>query len=337
MPYSFSGNATQAADITILDTDGNLLKRQNVSQGNYTIDGIMVASGIVFAIVEDQPLKGYGLVNFEPYGLVATGGTITTTVSGGNTYAIHTFTSSATFEVSANTDNRTIDYLIIGGGGGGANTGAGGGAGGYIYATNSGISPGSYSITVGTGGLGGQGTADGGDKGGNSVFNNITAEGGGGGWSHGSTSAQSGGCGAGGAIKTSGSPTIGGVGTQGYNGGDGFVQASWQGGSGGGGGAGQAGSAGSNSSGSGKGGNGLSNDITGVATYYAGGGAGGEVHGSYVSAGGLGGGGAAVMNGAGNNGTNGLGGGGAGGAFSGSYHDGGNGGSGVVIIRYRII
>lgn len=256
----------------------------------------------------------------------ATGGTIT--YSGYE--KIHTFTSSGTF--TANT-NMNVKTLLVAGGGGGANTGSGGGGGGYVYNTKFGVSGQSYSIIVGGGGSGGVATGASGVNGGNSVFSSLTAIGGGGGMSHGNSAGQNGGSGGGGPIKTAAPAATGGIGSQGYNGGVGFVQASWQGNSGGGGGAGGTGVAGGNSAGTGNGGPGLVNSISGSTVYYAGGGGGGEVSGSFVGAGGIGGGGSAVLNAAGGHGTANTGGGGAGGSYTGSYFAGGNGGSGIVIIR----
>jgi hypothetical protein len=296
----------------------------------YTINNISTTSGTVIAVSNEGEIAGYHTMNFITSSEIdATGGMITTITN----YRIHTFFNSGTLQVNTNDFNKLIDSLVIAGGGGGANTGAGGGAGGYVYTTGSTIGVGGYPVVVGTGGLGGVATAAPGAKGNNSTFNGITSEGGGGGWTHGSASAESGGCGAGGAIKTSGSSTPGGVGRQGYNGGAGYVNSGWSGGSGGGGGAGQAGEAGTFSGG--KGGDGLSNSITGTPVTYAGGGGGGEVNGTADSAyGGAGGGGRANTNNVGTNGTNGLGGGGGGGSYNGTYFKGGNGGSGVVNIRY---
>ena len=296
----------------------------------YNISNLTLASGTIIAMSNSGEVVGYNKMNFVPsLNLEATGGNITYF---GN-YKIHTFTSNGTFIISSNDYNKSIDSLVIAGGGGGGSTGAGAGAGGYVYTTSGTISANSYPVVVGTGGLGGATGGYGGAKGNNSTFNGTTAEGGGGGWSHGSTSAESGGCGAGGAIKTSGSATPGGIGRQGYNGGAGYINSGWYGGCGGGGGAGQAGEAGTYNSG--KGGDGLANSITGTSITYAGGGGGGEVHGNAGSAfGGAGGGGRANSDNVGSNGTNGLGGGGGGGSYNGTYFKGGDGGSGIVIIRY---
>ena len=66
----------------------------------------------------------------------ATGGTETTYSSGGKNYKSHTFTSTATLNV---TTGGTIDYLVVGGGAGGSQgnagnggNGGGGGAGGVV-------------------------------------------------------------------------------------------------------------------------------------------------------------------------------------------------------------
>jgi hypothetical protein len=153
--------------------------------------------------------------------ITATGGTISTS---GN-YKIHTFTSDATFCVSALSNNpsyNNVDYLIVAGGGG---TGlGGGGAGGYREskcATTSGcwtasplasatslpVSVTTYPITVGGGGsvctpspfaAGGCGS--------NSIFSTITSTGGGGSFGQGpgptpvpSLSGKNGGSGGGGS------------------------------------------------------------------------------------------------------------------------------------------
>lgn len=85
----------------------------------------------------------------------ASGGTVTTTVvtSLGSkiTYKTHLFTSSGNLTVSK---SGTAEYLIVGaGGGGGSDMGGGGGAGGYL-AGNVTLNTGTYTVTVGAGGIG---------------------------------------------------------------------------------------------------------------------------------------------------------------------------------------
>lgn len=106
-----------------------------------------------------------------------------------------------------------ISYLVVGAGGaGGGNRGGGGGAGGVLSGSTS-ITPGSYAVTVGAGGIGVLGA---GGDGGSSSFQNIVASGAGGGGSSSSAAGGPGGSG-GGAAYTSGA--AGGSGGQGNAGG----------------------------------------------------------------------------------------------------------------------
>lgn len=225
-----------------------------------------------------------------------------------------------------NPNAYAANYLIVAGGGGGGYVGgfySGGGGGGGVLSGTVNLSPRTnYSITVGAGGASNTNgsnstafslTAIGGGKGGYGTFAGQLAGNGG--------SGGGGGLGGNGGIGTSG---------QGYNGG-----ASDAGGAGGhGGGGGGAGAVGqssyvvSKSGYAGNGGVGISNSITGTATYYGGGG-GGAAAGT-AGTGGLGGGGAGsgTSGGVGISGTANTGGGGGGnGGNTGS-----SGGSGVVIL-----
>ena len=248
----------------------------------------------------------------------------------------------------------TVDYLVVAGGGGGASgyggiDGGSGGAGGLITSWPGGSGGGSaselpftftlgtpYTVTVGEGGLGAAYVspymgilADSGDS---SVFNNITALGGGGSRSWGNSAFAT--------SVSSGSPTYasGGGGTytgplggsvsagsgtstsRGYSGSDGKQTQYYGGGGGGAGGA--AGSGTLKTSGPG-----MNVSITGANSSYAGGG--GNPLSSPNGGGGL----APTSAGAGGNGTPNTGGGG-GGAY-GNGPTGGTGGSGVVILRYH--
>ena len=238
-----------------------------------------------------------------------------------------------------------VEYLVVGAGaGGGGDNGGGGGAGGFRFngSKNFSVVGGvSYTITVGTGGVGGtndpstspspnSGAAHG-ASGGESTFSTITSAGGGGGGSSGSNGVNGGSGGGGGQAATGGSGNTPSVSpSQGNNGGN---STSGTGGDAGGGGAGAVGGSGSGGS---NGGAGSANSITGSSVTYAGGGGGGEDQGtsSNAGSGGSGGGGAGGNGGAntGSAGTNGLGGGGGGGGQNGSA-TGGRGGSGIVIIR----
>jgi hypothetical protein len=238
--------------------------------------------------------------------------------------------------------------LVVGAGGGGGGeqetpAGGGGGAGGLIYNSQYPVTPGqTYTVSVGAPGAGGLGRAAG-SNGGNSVFGNLIAIGGGGGGFY-SGAPLNGGSGGGagwrGAVQAGGSGTAG----QGFAGGTVTETGALQGAAGGGG----AGGVGGNASGrnAGAGGTGLQFGVSGASTAYAGGGGGGGGFGDATpgtgAAGGSGVGGAggtAVDTGAvGGDAVpnSGGGGGGAGADNAPSYQQrvGGNGGSGIVLIRY---
>jgi len=238
-----------------------------------------------------------------------------------------------------------LRYLIVGGGGGGGgDNGGGAGAGGYrTIATKAlEVTPTVvYTVTVGTGGLGGTNDTNGastpnsgaavGDNGtvsslvGSSITDVLSAGGGGAGSSgtNGATGGSGGGGGQGGTGAAGDTPdTTPDQGTAGSNGGG---SGTGTGGAGG----------GASAAGSGvTGGAGTASDITGASVTYAGGGGGGEDQNSSGNNGngGAGGGGAGSSSGDGVDGTDGLGGGGGGGHQAGEA-TGGDGGSGVVILR----
>jgi len=235
-------------------------------------------------------------------------------------------------------------YLVVaGGGGGGLGNAGGGGAGGLLtnmggaaITFNSGTT---YTVTVGDGGAGKDGSVTG--KGSNGVdsvlsgtgLSTITATGGGGGGSgaSGQNDGLAGGSGGGGAYNGSGGA---GTAPQGNAGGSQSTGAPEYG-AGGGGGAGAVGEAGTSSK-AGDGGVGVSNSITGAAVFYAGGG-GGSNNSATASNAGSGGNGGGGDGGAdnvstGQNGTANTGGGG-GASESSARVTAGDGGSGVIILR----
>src|SRR3990167_5587984 len=190
---------------------------------------------------------------------IATGGTIST--DGADT--IHTFTSSGTFD-STGTGITEVKVLAVGGGGGGGQSyGGGGGACGFTYDAALAHTPGSFPVTVGSGGAGGGGgggisTANGRDGG----------SGGGAGW-QGTAGSGTGGQGNDGGTGTGGTPFC----------------------TGGGGGSSAVGGSAAGSV-SGSGGAGTANSISGASVTYAGGGGGGAADGGTTAgSGGAGGGG----------------------------------------------
>jgi hypothetical protein len=275
----------------------------------------------------------------------AVGGTITYA----NGYWVHTFSGSGTFVPSV---DLTAEYLVIAGGGGTTHgLGSGGGAGGYRSSVVGEFSGGGvpaesplflsknqiYTVTVGAGGAGNQGSNQNfGGQGSDSVFSTITSLGGGRGVGQSinfpnNPPGQAGGSGSGG-VRNNNNPGAGTAG-QGYAGGTGSNTADAYGGGGGGG----AGNVGGNGSGgaAGAGGAGRASSISGTSVTRASGGAGSTNFGPARSAT-TGGGGAGSSDATGVSATPGetnTGGGGGGG--SSAYGLGQNGGSGIVIVRYK--
>jgi uncharacterized repeat protein (TIGR02543 family) len=268
-----------------------------------------------------------------------------TITSNGDTIVSFTTVGRCNWQVP--TGITTADVLVVGGGGAGGTTsnGAGGGGGGGQVNVQTGISiSGTVAIQIGDGGVA-QTTASA-TPGGNGGASSFTR-------SSGTVISASGG--SGGASVAVGA--VGSPGTTGYNGGGGSVWAGnvsttngsngvggFKGGSSfpssadsniqAGGGGGGAGGDGANaiSSNGGAGGVGVSNSLTGSATFYGGGGGGGKRSSTGTAgAGGNGGGGngGRAGNGAAATANTGGGGGGGGGEFRG-----GAGGSGVVILKY---
>ena len=279
----------------------------------------------------------YGVNRSQP--IVATGGTITYS---GN-FKIHTFTTvgNTNFQITQPSITQ-IQVLVVGGGGsGGACTGGGGGGGGAAFVGSQTISQGTYTVTVGAGGVPSAVDPYQGSNGGNSSFNSIIGIGGGtGGIYQGSFiygAGSNGGCGGGacGPSSAVGLPLQSG----GYAGGT----AATGGPGGGGGGMGSVGSnatlpLGASSWVGGNGGNGGSYTIGGATYVVSGGGGGGSFNagtGSAAGTGGTGGGGNGSISTVGGNAT--YYGGGGGGSCGGVQLPGGNGYQGVVIIAYNYL
>ena len=309
-------------------------------------------------------VEGVSVFQLPPSKFIATvvsGSTKTTTYSG---YTALQFTSSGVLNV---TSGGIVYILLVGGGGGsggtagdssgqltnGTTSGAGGG-GGVLYITSYALSPGTYNVSVGAGGVGGSTLAYSsgagspvpltptpypflqGSNGGNSTFGPFTAYGGGGGGSpffylYPSPPSSLG------LPGLSGGSGGGGVGTPGGSGvpGQGFAGSS----TGNGGGAGGPGTLYSY-----MGGPGIANGITGTTNYYGAGGGAAALTSSSIGGFPNGGNGSsgpyfyiAGTNGAANTGA------GAGGQinninqnFGTGYAQAGiTGSSGTVIIRYR--
>jgi len=362
-------------DASATDAEGNTITYSIVS-GSLPGSGLTLSSstGLITGTLSGNPAGGVYVFTVRASTtegttdrqfsisviIIPAGGTI---VNAGDVN-VHTFNSSGSFST---TSTVPVDVLVVGGGGGGAGAFAGGGgAGGVVYATSKSISPGTYTITVGEGGLGGLGWQQinqmRGNTGDDSVAFSLTAKGGGGGGSfdyqynpsaNSDQTARPGGSGGGGGSAQtqmssnyqgapSNQPSFAGATSYGNAGGNGnFPEGNnYNGGGGGGaGGAGGNGTPGSpGQSNCGPGGAGQAFSITGSSVTYAGGG-GASTQGNGFGTGGSGGGGNGTQTStaAQSGGTNLGGGGGAGGynAPSGSRL-GGSGGKGVVIVKYNI-
>lgn len=253
---------------------------------------IIDKQGVNIALVTDLP--GGTAQTATDEGLASGNATVDRATVSGQTILKYLTAGSTTF--TPPTGVSTVRALVVPGGGGGGNGVGGvsygsGGAGGTVRANASLAVSGSVAITVGAGGVGGASATSGGSS---SIAALLTATGGN---APNPATGRAGG---------SNADFIGETGTVGYNGGAGA-------------GAGENGG----TDGVKEGGDGVSNDITGTATFYGGGGGGG-----LGGAGGSGGGGAGT--GTGVAGTANTGGGGGGGEGT----SGGAGGSGIVIVRF---
>lgn len=251
---------------------------------------------------------------------------------------VFTTTGSSTWQVPSGV--TSINVLVVGGGGGGGGAktssnvgvGGGGGAGGFVNNTTYAVTPGqNITVTVGAGGTGGGPSAEA-TNGGDSVFDTITATGGGAGGTYTGNAPAVGGSGGGGGYNTAGA-----AGTAGQGNAGGAHGAGADGDGGGGGGASAVGADGSDTGPTGgNGGAGTALSISGSSVTYAGGGGGGS-DGGTAGSGGAGG---------GADGTNtntvptvatantGGGGGGGGNGAGATTGTGGSGGSGIVILNY---
>lgn len=289
--------------VTTSATKTNVLQSQSVNSTTY------VTTGVTTAGVYSGTYAWNGTISSGVTSIVATGGTIETTMTNGLAIKKHTFTTSGSFTISSIAAGDTFDYIVVGGGGGGTynNYVGSGGGGAAVNYGNANAATTTYTVTIGSGGAG----KSGGGYGGGANGTSSTLVGG-------VVSVTSGG---GPGSGMNGNPDATGVYTYG-------VGSDYRGA--GAGGAGQAGQ-GSN------GGNGkliTSGVFSTNTTYYGGGGAGGLASASGLTSlsGGLGGGANTTLLG-GQPATTNSGGGGAGGSAN-QNTTASSGASGVVIIAY---
>ena len=199
--FSMAGGGVGVSQVTTTQRDAISSPEQGQLVYNTTVGNLQIYDGSGWAAVYEPPMSGDG-------GNQANG------IEPGNGYKYHTFTNSGTFTVSGSAGTAQV-LVVAGGGGGGANNSGGtdggaGGGGGGVALTNGATIPlavGTYNITVGGSGSGGNAPGNennnptcrsknapfggqSGNNGGNSVFGasspsaiQITAIGGGGGGS----------------------------------------------------------------------------------------------------------------------------------------------------------
>lgn len=224
----------------------------------------------------------------------------------------------------------TLDVEMFGAGGAGGQGGGGGGAGERQYIPGLSYGVGSYTVTIGTGGVS-QSYPTNGDNGGNTVFDIYTAIGGGGGAGYTAPNGSNGGTGGGAATDAA---STGGTATgtgDGFDGGDcAFAAGGYP--SAGGGGTGSAGQDCQSSTQAGTGGTGTVATIDGNTYGCGGGGGASSNNGGGPANGGCSCGGNGSSTGAGGAGSTTCGGGG--GSANGGTFAGGTGGNGLAMIRY---
>lgn len=140
-------------------------------------------------------------IGSSKYEITPGGSNYTTTDLSGDFsgYKVIKFTGNGTFTINNAPDDQGVEFLLIaGGGGGGGVIGGGGGAGGVIYKRSVYLPEGTYSVSIGEGGLGGIGWNNANQEGeagtpstisGGNIF--YEAIGGGGGCGHGGNSPAS--------------------------------------------------------------------------------------------------------------------------------------------------
>ena len=273
-------------------SEGSFLTGTSVGVGTTTTAGrnagVGTANGTLIYNSTDNALQMYANDEWQviqkklPFNV--SGGTISNNVNRTN-FVTHTFTSPGNFVSGGQITDAEI-FVIGGGGGGGATRyGAGGGAGGAMLATGVTLDPGTYAVSIGSGGNGGPGSAQGSD-GGNTIFHpggpqQRQGTGGGGGGSYDSTTnGRPGGSGGGAGARPgstggpSSQPSAPGSGTDYGNRGGNYNTSGngWAPAGGGGAGAQGTDSGPPQHNGGGNGGVGVQLSISGTATYYGGGG-----------------------------------------------------------------
>jgi len=158
---------------TLSAVQGSIGLVTNNNNGTYTAT---YTAGTSSGVVTITPLiNGTAFTNTTTVLLALNGAQVLDGTSGNATSAVPYSTSGGGLTLS---QQFLVEYLLVGGGGGGANTVGGGGAGGGLVEGSTAVSATSYSIMVGSAGVGGYPNGSGGGS--SSAFS-VSAAGGSGG------------------------------------------------------------------------------------------------------------------------------------------------------------
>ena len=185
--FSGDGSSLSGIDATTLKDSGGTIRVQANTSGAVVSGMITVGN----SFIKDEAV-GLGTTTTagRDAGINTAPGTIiyNSTVGAVEVYKQHK--GWVAIDNTGEYPSVNIGYLVVGGGGaGGGQICGGGGAGGLLESSSYDITPGTYTVTVGAGGVadtyGGTGTATNGDPGNPSVFGDFVAIGGGRGGNYG--------------------------------------------------------------------------------------------------------------------------------------------------------
>ena len=133
------------ADVTISNL-GDLTPSGSVfipvSNGSTTGKATVASLQVDYNNLTNKPVIPVGKV-------IASGGDTTQTLANG--YKLHSFTSTGSQNFTV-TNGGQVEFFLVGGGGGGGWRAGGGGGGGGVLIGSALVTPGTYTVTVGSGG-----------------------------------------------------------------------------------------------------------------------------------------------------------------------------------------
>eukprot|EP00741_Cyanophora_paradoxa_P019055 tig00021111_g18397.t1 len=154
-------SAPFGADKYYVYRDGSLVQTVYAPIATWTDTGGTMGSTYTYSVSavnlanEEGPLSGSSLITLNSAAITSAGSPATATLLSGRTY-YYTFLATSGTNTITFAANTQCDLLVVGGGGsGGGSIGGGGGAGGAVYMVNKTFASNTtYTITVGSGGVG---------------------------------------------------------------------------------------------------------------------------------------------------------------------------------------